>query len=63
MADMVRDKNVTTLRRRCRPRPVHSAGEEKNRPDYVTTEKTEGPIARGDHGFRRGIIRRFHRLG
>jgi hypothetical protein len=62
MANMVRDKNVATLRWRDRPRAMHSAGEEKNRSDYVATEKTEGPIARGDHGFRRGIIRRFHRL-
>jgi hypothetical protein len=62
MADMVRDKNVTSLRWRDRPRPMHSAGEEKNCPDDAATEKTEGPIARGDHGFRRGIIPRFHRL-
>src|ERR1700737_4633143 len=60
MADMIRDKDVTTFRRRRRPRPMYSAGQEKNRPDHKATKKAERPITRGNRGFRRGIIRRFH---
>ena len=62
MADMVGNENVTTLRRRHRPKPMHSARQEKNRSYYIAAEKAEGPIARGNRGFRRGIIRRFHGL-
>jgi hypothetical protein len=49
MADMVRNENVTTLRRGYLPRPAHSTGTEKNSADYVATEKAEGPVARS-HG-------------
>ena len=62
MADVVRNQNVTTLRRRYRPRPIHSAGQEKNRSDDPTTEKAEGPVARGNRGFLRETIRSFHRF-
>jgi hypothetical protein len=46
MADMVRNENVTTLYWRYRPGAMYSTGQEKNRSDYIATEKAEGPIAR-----------------
>jgi hypothetical protein len=59
---MIGNKNVTNFRWKRRPRPIYPAGAEKNRPDHKAAEKAERPIARGNRGFCRGIIRRFHGL-